>query len=113
MGSKYKKKNIMKKIPENIKQTINVLLKPYNINFIALVKEKEEEKKAIDLKIIRDDFLSIHDAMRMSTLSRCTITRAAERGDIRICKTNPARCGRLLIYKDDFYNWLSSREKTY
>lgn len=73
-------------IPDNVRRAIECLLEPYGLKFELAQTSSRTEKRYLDVK----------SAMTYTSLSRCTLSRAAGAGKLPRIKTDPGKTGKVL-----------------
>lgn len=93
------KEETKNRMPETVRNIIKSLTKPYGIDFFELLKNKMVSTKK---------YLSIKDAERYSSVSRWTLGRAINSGELVAAKLSKAKSGKVLIKKEDLDRYIES-----
>lgn len=90
-------------IPANIRDAVNALIGPYNVDIADLLQGRDREQRFVDR------FMTVAEAARYARVSRWTLDRALKANHIRAIKLSKAKSGKVLIEKKSIDEWFEAR----
>ena len=90
-----------RKVPRELLKAIGSMLAPYQGALGGSGDADRERGRR---------FLRMDKAVRMTGLSRWTLRRAVDSGELRCSKLSPARTGRLVFEEADLVAWLEGKK---
>lgn len=97
-------------LPPSIVDAASAMLKPFGVDFSALLKDHQQEQPGI--AAVKPKYLTVADAIKYTGIGRWTLYRAMLDGKIKGCKLTPARGGKLLYDLESIDLWLQKRQIT-
>ena len=95
-------------IPEAIASAVNSLIKPYGLDFNALLNPQPSNTP--DLGGSGKKYLSVKEAEEYSSVSRYTLHRAVKAGELAVCKLCPgSKNGKILIPVENLNSWINRK----
>jgi len=86
-------------IPVEVIKTVQCLLNFHGYNFKEMLDVYQQSKEGGGEQEQKDKYLTMAEATAYAKISRWTLSRWMVSKNLKIMKTNSARCGRLLISK--------------
>ena len=93
------------KLPVETKVALNVILGPYNLD----VDELLTPKLPTTSQMIGKEFFSVKEAEEYSSVSRYTLHRAVQAGELSVCKLSSSKNGKVLIPIKELARWINSK----
>jgi len=102
-----------KNIPPRVKDAVDLLLKGCGLSIDALLADAKTEKPNQNQKGGTESmrFLSVNDSVRFTSLSRSSLYRAVQAGELHPVKMNPGRTGKVLFRISDLEAWLLGKQQ--
>ena len=99
-------------LPPSIVDAASAMLKPFGVDFTALLKDQHQEEPQSIAVPVKPKYLTVADAIKYTGIGRWTLYRAMLDGKIKGCKLTPARGGKLLYDLESIDHWLQNRQIT-